>query len=272
MALAPVWPQVLIATVLCIVLKSIGITLGVWLFGVSASVSAAVGIGLAQGGEFSIVVLQSAHEAAILSDAWLNAATAVVVLTLILTPSMLSAGRLTATKIRGWPSAPWVHSGRDGLDEIQHESDRVRVVIGGFGPVGRAVAEELEKQSIPYSIIEMNQATVQTQTRLGKRIIFGDIANTDVLESAGLITADALVLTIPDEHAAMLACTVARTLTSDLFIAVRTGLSARANIARGLGADLVVTDELAAAHEMQRAVLERLKDQDITKTTPDSSA
>ena len=204
-ALAPVWWQALVATALCIVLKTIGIALGVWLFGVSASVAVAVGIGLAQGGEFSIVLLHSAHGADLLSDTWLHATTAVVVLTLILTPTMLSVGRLAATRLRGWPSAPWARSGRSGSLEMQDERDRVRVVIGGFGPVGRAVAEELEKQSIPYSIIELNQATVRTQTRLGRRIVFGDIANPDVLESAGLTTADALVLTIPDESASMLA-------------------------------------------------------------------
>ena len=270
-ALAPVWWQALVATALCIVLKTIGIALGVWLFGVSASVAVAVGIGLAQGGEFSIVLLHSAHGADLLSDTWLHAMTAVVVLTLILTPTMLSVGRLAATRLRGWPSAPWARSASGGSLEMQDERDRVRVVIGGFGPVGRAVAEELEKQSIPYSIIETNLATVRTQTRLGRRIVFGDIANPDVLESAGLITADALVLTIPDETASMLAYSIARTMTSDLFVAMRTGLTARANIARGLGVDLVVIDELATAQAMQRAVLDRLKGHDDTGGEPVAS-
>ncbi len=268
-ALAPVWPQVLLATVLCITLKAIGISLGAWLFGISASVSVAVGIGLAQGGEFSIVLLQSAHESGLLSDAWLHSTTAVVVLTLILTPTMLMVGRLAATKLRGLPTAPWTGSTSNDSLEMQDEQTRVRVVIGGFGPVGRAVAEELEKQSIPYSIIEMNQDTVRKQTKLGRRIVFGDIANPDVLESAGLGSADALVLTIPDATSSMLASTVARTLSADLFVAMRAGMSSHANIARGIGVDLVVTDELAAAHEMQRAVLDRLKDQEIA--TPNAS-
>ena len=261
-ALAPIWWQVLIAAALCVLLKAVGIALGVWLFGISTSVAIAVGIGLAQGGEFSIIILQSAHGAELLSDQWLNAATAVVVLTLIGTPTMLSLGRVAAARLRDWPSAPWTRSSDDHALEMLDEHARVRVVIGGFGPVGRAVAEELEKQSIPYSIIEMNQHTVQTQTRLGRRIVFGDIANPDVLESAGLTTADALALTIPDEAASMLACSTARAMNNDLFVAVRTGLSARANIARGLGADLVVIDELASAHEMQSAVLKCLGDLD----------
>lgn len=258
-ALAPFWPQVVLATVLCIVLKTIGITLSVWLFGVSASVAVAVGVGLSQGGEFSIVLLQSAHQINLLSDEWLHIATAVVVLTLILTPTMLAVGRALAPRMRGFPSAPWGRSGHDGLHEAAGESARVRVVIGGFGPVGRAVAEELDKQSIAYSIIEMNADTVQTQSRLGKRIFFGDLANPDVLESAGLLTADALVLTIPDEAASMRACSIARKLSSDVFIAVRTGMSSYANVARAEGADVVVIDELATAQSMQRAVLDRLR-------------
>lgn len=258
-ALAPVWPQVLLATALCIVLKSICVSLGVWLFGVSASVAVAVGVGLSQGGEFSIVLLQSAHQIHLLSDEWLHVATAVVVLTLILTPSMLGVGRALAPKVRGFPSAPWGRSGRDGLHEAAGESARVRVVIGGFGPVGRAVAEELDKQAIAYSIIEMNAETVRTQTRLGRRIYFGDLANPGVLESAGLLTADALVLTIPDEAASMRACSIARKLSGGVFIALRTGMSSYANVARGEGADVVVIDELATAQAMQRAVLDRLR-------------
>ncbi|MCB9848964.1 MAG: cation:proton antiporter [Phycisphaeraceae bacterium] len=259
-ALAPVWPQVLIATAVCIALKSVGIAAATWLFGVSASVAVAVGVGLSQGGEFSIVLLQSAHETGLLSDRWLHMATAVVVLTLILTPTMLALGRALAPKARGFPSAPWARSGGSGLQEAQHEGVRARVVIGGFGPVGRAVAEELDKLSVPYSIIEMNPQTVRTQSKLGRRIIFGDIGNPGVLESAGLLEAEALALTIPDDEASMRACAMARKMSADLYIALRMGVSSNANVARGEGADKVVIDELATAQAMQRAVLERLRD------------
>lgn len=267
-ALAPVWPQVVVATLLCIVLKSIGISLAVWLFGVSASVSVAVGIGLSQGGEFSILLIQSAHGQGLLSDAWLNAVTAVVVLTLIITPTMLSVGRAVATRLRGIPNAPWSGSGGDGLQDAASEHAEVRVVIGGFGPVGRAVAEELDKHAIAYSIIEMNAETVRTQSRLGKRIYYGDLSNVGVLESAGLMGADALVLTIPDEAASMRACAIARKVNADLFIALRTGVSSYANVARGQGADLVVIDELATAQKMQRAVLLKLQEHDGDESMP----
>ena len=61
-----------------------------------------------------------------------------------------------------------------------------------------------------------------------EQFVFGDIANRDVLESAGVHTAEAVILTIPDDEAVLRACRVIREINPTIFIAARTSYLSRA--------------------------------------------
>ena len=126
--------------------------------------------------------------------------------------------------------------------------------------MGRRIAEELERGGVRCTIVELNPATVRTETRSGKPIIFGDVANPEVLESAGIGRADALILTIPDDEASARACALARRRTPDIIIAARAVALSGKNKLREMGADHVTVDEVAAAEEMSAAVIQRIQD------------
>ena len=106
--------------------------------------------------------------------------------------------------------------------------------------------------------MELNPATVQEQSRRGRTVIFGDVGNPEVLESAGIGTADALVITIPDEEAVLRTCAVARRRAPDIFIAARTRVVSEQAALTEVGADSVTVDETSAASEMLRAVMDRI--------------
>jgi len=131
-------------------------------------------------------------------------------------------------------------------------------VIAGFGVVGRALADRLDVAGIPFCVVDMNRATVDTQLKLGRRSVFGDITNIEVLEAAGIEHADAVFLTIPDDEATLRACSVVRNVRPDIFIAARTSFLSKAFAAQALGADHVVVEEVATAEMMAREVLDRL--------------
>ncbi len=124
--------------------------------------------------------------------------------------------------------------------------------------MGRRIVEELEQAGVSYTLVELNPDTVREQRRQHKPIVFGDVANLRVLESAGINHADALILTIPDEDAVMRACAVARRRAPDIFIAARTGLLSKRSATTKLGADHVTVDEMATAEAMVRVVMERV--------------
>jgi len=255
------WWVILAGVAAMTVIKTLTIGGTAWALGASGSVAAAVGLSLAQGGEFSLVLIQAGQGARLLSRAAAVNLIAVVIVSLILTPAMIRLGFRTVVKARWGRSAPWIRrrplTDPGGPDATPQR--RRRVIIAGYGVVGRAVADRLEKAGVETVLVEMNPATVQRQSTLGRRIIYGDISAPDVLEAAGIHEAAALVVTVPDQEAAVRACAVARSLEPGLFIAARTSMLSQGMLASRAGADHVTIEEVATADSMQKAVVDWLE-------------
>ena len=136
------------------------------------------------------------------------------------------------------------------------------VIIAGFGPVGRVLADALQKDGMPFTVIEMNTATVRSQRSLGRSIVHGDATDPDALEAAGIADALALVITIPDPEIATRICRLARSLAPSALIAIRTRHLSEANVAKQLGADITVVEEIETAKAMATVVTAALKSGD----------
>jgi len=132
------------------------------------------------------------------------------------------------------------------------------VIIVGFGLAGRSVADLLHGVGIPFTIVEANPVTVETQRSLGRAIIQGDASNPETLIEAGLDTASMLALTIPDEEAVLQATATARRLRPDIYIIARTNYSSQGMKASQLGADDVVKAEQAVALQFYDRLSRRL--------------
>ena len=72
------------------------------------------------------------------------------------------------------------------------------VVIGGFGTVGKTVANVLEDQDINYIAIELDQNIVKSHFEKNP-VYRGDISQLDLLKAAGIERAIAFIITI-DNH------------------------------------------------------------------------
>ncbi len=134
-----------------------------------------------------------------------------------------------------------------------------QVIVAGFGLIGRFVTESLEKASVHVTLVEMNPSTVSDQQELGRSVVAGDVSDRAVLEQAGVTSAHALVLTVPDEAAAIRACGMARELNPEIYIAIRTNHMSGAMIATRSGATHVTIEELVTAQAMSDAVIGGLK-------------
>ncbi len=287
------WWLVLLGVAAVLLIKSLLVGAPAWAAGATGAVAVHTGVALAQGGEFSLVILEQAGPdgSGILGESAFALAVAVVVLSLMITPSLLIAARWLAERAGRIRPAPWIRAsalrgdGREGrlaepasrpeppADQESSESGdaaspgtpaataraKGRAIVAGFGPVGRAVADVLERRGIALTIIELNPRTVRRQAGLGRRMVYGDASNTEVLESAGLAEADAVILTMPDEEATLQACRVIRGLRPDIFIAARANVLSKALQAMQLGADHVVVEEMAAAEAMAAQVLQKIE-------------
>lgn len=119
-------------------------------------------------------------------------------------------------------------------------------------------AQRLDEEGVSITIIDTNPQTNERQSELARTVVTGDVADPAVLKQAGVDSADALILAIPDEVAAVRACAVARELNPDIFIAARTNFVSQGLLATEAGADHVVIEEIVTAEAMEKAVVHRL--------------
>ncbi len=147
---------------------------------------------------------------------------------------------------------------RSTRDLGPHGDGAGRVVVAGYGPVGRAVVQGLEQAGFGVTIIELNLKTIESQLGLNKSVVYGSATDPAVLKRAGVAQARALILAIPDEHAALEACEQARRIAPDIFIAARTNYLSKGLLCTQAGADHVTIEEVVTAQAMQHAVVERL--------------
>lgn len=270
-AVIELWWVVLLAVAACVAIKTLGNAGTFWLGGLSASVAVSVGAALSQAGEFSLVLLQFAQDRRAIDERAFAGATGVVAVTLMLTPALMSLGRSLGPRLARLPSFALLpvavlraggaaESEQAGHGDGHAEADGVvaagvaRVIIAGYGPVGRAVAQRLDLLGAEATIIELNPSTVKKQGGLGRRTVYGDVSNPEVLESAGVHEADAFILTIPDDEATMRAVRAVREMSGTIFIAARSSFLSKGLQVRQLGADHVTIEEIATAETMAEQV------------------
>ena len=147
------------------------------------------------------------------------------------------------------------------------------VIIAGFGPIGRVLADALLEHRVPFNVIDLNAGTVRRQKSLGRSIVHGDATNQEVLESVGIRSAAAGVITFPDPIAVLRTCQLARSLAPGALIAIRTRHLSDGLRARQLGADIAVVEEVETARAMATAVTTALKsgNQPPRKSADDSA-
>ncbi len=254
-------PVILLATFGILLIKTLGISAACFVSSLPIGVSLATGLTLAQAGEFSIIILQLAtsDDVALVSDVTASKATSAVVLTLVLTPAIMHAGKWVAESHRLVYTPPWVKDRVAKDKDADGKKEGVHIVIAGFGVVGRAVADQVGEYCGSVTVIELNPGTVTRQRALGRDIIYGDASNPEVLHAAGIDRAEVLVLTIADDNAAMRAVETAHRLRSDLNIIVRAGYMGKGLAAKSRGASEIIVEEVVTAQAMSAAVHRSLK-------------
>lgn len=249
-------PMILLVTAGLLVIKTFSIAAGCFLSSLPLSVSLATGFTLAQSGEFSIIILQLARseDVGLVDDVTADKATAAIVLTLILTPALMTIGKRIGESPRLGQTPPWVKSRTKPAERTEKEAEGAHVVIAGFGVVGRAVADQIGEYVGSVTVIELNPGTVTRQRELGRDIIYGDASNPEVLHAAGIDHATVLVLTIADDNAAIRAVETARRIRDDLTIIVRAGYMGKGLAAKSRGASEIIVEEVVTAQAMSSAV------------------
>jgi monovalent cation:H+ antiporter-2, CPA2 family len=183
------WPQVLLGTVAMVTVKAAVLSVLALLFRLPWAVALHVGLLLAQGGEFALVVGSAAGDAGILSSERVDLLSTVVVFAMAATPMLAAAGSWISRRHR-LAEAKRLSPDGEARDLASH------VILCGYGRVGRTVAAILAEADIPFVAIDRDPRRVSEARGRGEPVFFGDIRNLDVLGAVGAERARALVLTI----------------------------------------------------------------------------
>jgi Kef-type K+ transport system membrane component KefB/uncharacterized UPF0146 family protein len=260
------WWIVIAGVIALGVVKVVGIAVASWVLGATPRFGLLAAVTLAPAGEFSLVMLSQARAVGVLSDSALGYTTAVVGLSIIGAPIIVRFGH-RAKWVERIPLAPWggqSHLRRGTESQPAPPKTAPHAIIGGFGPVGRAVADRLEREGIRVTVVELNPRTVERQERVGRKVIYGDVSNPEVLLSAGLEQADAVILTAPDQEAMLRACETIRSLNPRVLIAIRVAALSGAMRAKAVGADVTVVEEIVTAEAMAEHIARSLPARRIT--------
>jgi CPA2 family monovalent cation:H+ antiporter-2 len=182
------WQSILIALIAVLVVKAI-VTGGLLrLSGASTAVAAETGVLMASPSETTLIVLGSATAAQLIRPETAAFWQIVTALGLTITPLLGIVGRTAGRRID--------RTGDAALGDALQKGKPGKVVIVGFGRVGRIVADMLSAHNLDYVAIDADADSVHDGRTGGYNVIFGDVSRGTLVERLHLGKPSAVILTM----------------------------------------------------------------------------
>ncbi len=241
-----------------IILKAVIGAIAVIPAGVSLQNMVLTGLAIGQIGEFAFILSRPGIEYGLLSPDLEQVFLAVSVGTMTVAPFVIASAPRVTSAIRRLP-LPGRLRARDAARAADPTGapEEGHIIIVGFGPMGRHVADAARSADIPYTAIELNPKTVREEQKRGEPIFFGDAIHEGVLSHAGIEGARVVVITIPNADTARHVTAIARKMNPDCAIITRTRYMEDSLSLYTVGADEVICEEFETATEMLMRVLIR---------------
>lgn len=254
---------VLLILVLLILGKFIPIFSWIFSFGYHAKIGFLVAIYLLQIGEFSFVLGKLGVQEGLITDYHYNLILSVAMLSIVLTPFFISEEALLFKwfkKIIGFipPLNHLLFTGRTIVEPVDPEIYSEHVILLGYGRVGKYVSQALKHVEIPHVVIEVDPKALKAAKDKGLTAFYGDGAEMEVLEKAGLKNARALVLTHPDQASALLTIYRAKKINPHLKILARAHRDLDVEDLKDLEIEKVVQPEFEASVSLMHKLLDSL--------------
>lgn len=132
------------------------------------------------------------------------------------------------------------------------------MLVVGFGPAGRVVAEQVREGGCQVVVLELNPHEVASARRLGFTAFLGDGQHEDILLHAGVRDARAVVVTVPSPAAAIDIVRLVRIIAPESVIVARSRYNRYCSELGDAGAHVVHDEETHLGIRMSTSVLEML--------------
>ena len=231
-----------------LLIKGAVVLAGGRIMGIPRSVALETALLIGPGGEFAFVLIGGAMVAGLVPEPVGGAALIVTTVTMIAIPGLAALGRRIGRRVSK------ESLGRARAEPVP-DPQQNRVIVAGYGRVGRLVGEMLKRHAISFIALDSDPARVAEQRRLGSPVYFGDSANTEMLRRCDIATARALVVTLDNPRAVEAVVQAARAERPDLTIVARARDARHATQLYEMGVDDAVPETIEASLQLSEAVL-----------------
>ena len=241
----------LAVTALVVVIKAGGASLAVKAAGYPIETALITGLGLAQIGEFSFVLLEVGGRHGLLTTERFQMMLSVAVTTLLVTPLLVRAAPAVAARVAQRFIA------RESAQPVAAE-ERLsgHVIVVGLGEHGTLLCKVLGEANIPFVALDLDPDVVKAARASGVPVHYGDATRLEILDRAGVHTAQIVVVTVAEPRSVLRSLAVVQQENPDAALLVATPYMNQIPAFRAAGADEVVSEELEAAIEVFTRVLE----------------
>jgi len=227
-------------------------------FGRPPRVAVIIGLMLAQIGEFSFLILETARHSGSIDPYFYQVLLSVAFITIFATPFLFNAIPFFVRICEKIPlfGMPWREAKKIAREELPLEN---HVIICGYGLVGRDLVIALQQEGVPYVVLELNPKNIQDARHVHAKVIYGDATNEEVMRRANIVKARAVVVSFAETFGMLHIVRVVQNLNPDVTMIVRSRFEKEVPNLYELGVDMVVMEELEASLEVNRLLLENFK-------------
>jgi monovalent cation:H+ antiporter-2, CPA2 family len=250
-------PGLLIATLLIILFgKSMAALLIVLAFRHPLTTALTICASLAQIGEFSFILAGLGVTLGLLPAQGRDLILAAAIFSILINPLFFAAlDRL----------GPWLERRRVEAGELQRVEPmptdlpttnlKKHMVLIGFGRVGSRIGADLEREDVPFLVVEDQHELVNKLRSRGIETIQGNAAAPEVIDAANLAEARCLLVAIPDGFEAGQIVEQGRAVNPKIEIIARAHSDAEVEYLQRCGADLIIMGENEIARRMAERAL-----------------
>ncbi len=255
----------LIAAAVIMIFKTLLIFVFLYVLKYPARLGVAAGLTVSQIGEFSFIIAMRGSEMGILSAYEHQIFLAASIMTMIVSPFLISKSSVIGTvfqKVLRLPDILSVPLQRlrvvltsEATEKMEGAKLEGHVVIVGYGATGEYLANVLMNTGIPFLICEFLYDRFQAARAKHKHVVFGDASTGPIMEALNLPHARLLVVAVRHRDEIERIVRQAKTMNPKLYIIAHTETMADVDDVYKLGASYVVPGELETTIEMLALVL-----------------
>lgn len=208
----------LIVLFVIFIVKPLAASLVTFFLGCPARVTLTVSIALAQIGEFSFILAEEAMRLDLLPEEGFDILVACALVSISLNPLLFRLLHPIEQMIQKWPSLSQ-YKFKATHKRFERIKASPKIVVIGFGSIGKAVTKILQDLHFSPIIIENNIDVAKPEP--GKEIIFGDAALESILKDAHVGDARLLIVTIKDTQKTLDIVQAAKHLNPSIQIVAR---------------------------------------------------